>query len=105
MLMNYIALETDTPTRLHFTDYYYVERLIWDPELKIRKMVRSLVFWVDRLDGEPCARTFSVLSKKLAAQLEGYLAEDKFKEYEFIITKSGEGFLTEYRVKVIPYVP
>ena len=102
MLMNYVELETDVPTRMHFTDHYFVEREIWDKDLEKFKWVRSLVFWVDTLGGYPAAKTFSVLSKKLAATLEPYLAGHKYLEYDFVVTKKGEGFATTYLVEAIP---
>jgi hypothetical protein len=44
MLMNYIALAPGVPTRMHFTDDYYVEREIADRETGKPRRVRSLVF-------------------------------------------------------------
>jgi len=105
MLTNYVELVKDVPTRLHFTDHYYVERLIMDKELKREKMVRSLVMWVDRLNNEPCARTLSVLSKKLADFLEPYLEGRRFRDFDFVITKRGEGFLTDWQIRVESHTP
>ena len=104
MLMNYVTLQKDTPTRLHFTDYYYVERLIYDKDLGRKKEVRSLVLWVDQLEGEPCAKTFSVLSPKLASEIEPYLKDESYKTFDWIITKRGEGFLTEWQVRREPHL-
>ena len=70
MLMNFLALEEGVPTRMHFSDLYRVQREIIDRELGVTKMVDSRVFFVDRLEGRPAGRTFSVLSQKLMAQLE-----------------------------------
>jgi hypothetical protein len=105
MLANYVELQRDVPTRLHFTDHYYVERLIADKELKREKTVRSLVMWVDRLNNEPCARTLSILSRKLASEIEPYLEGRRFRDFDFIITKRGEGFLTDYQVRVESHIP
>lgn len=102
MLMNYIALETDVPTRMHFTDHYTVDREIWDKDLGKYKPVKSLVFWVDQLNGEPTARTFSVLSETLAAILRPYLPDHTYIDRDFVITKRGEGFGTRYEVQPIP---
>jgi len=90
---------------MHFTDAYFIESLVADRERGGKKMVRRLTFWVDRLNGEPVARTFSILSEKLAAQLQPYLKGEKFKDWEFIITKEGEGFQTEYRIEIQPFSP
>lgn len=102
MLMNYVALEKDVPTRMHFTDHYFVEREVWDEKLGKFKMVRSLVFWVDQLNGEPTARTFSVLSENLANTLKAYIPDHTYVEFDFEITKQGEGFATRYQVQAIP---
>lgn len=102
MLMNYIALEKDVPTRLHFTDAYYVKREIWDARLSGYKWVESLVFFVDELNGEPTAKTFSVLSSALSTILTGYLPDHAYINFDFVITKHGEGFSTRYEVEPIP---
>jgi hypothetical protein len=102
MFMNYIELKPDTPTRMHFTDYYRVEREIWDKELNRMKMVKTLVFWCDELDSRPEARTFSILSKDLAGKMEPFLADHEYRMRDFIITKSGHGLVTKYTVQVLP---
>ena len=105
MLMNFIALQEGIPTRMHFSDLYRVQRMIQDRELGVEKEVDSRVFFVDRLDGRPAGRTFSILSQKLWAQLEPFIPGRRFMEYEFIITKEGSGFSTEYRVQPIRITP
>ena len=101
LLMNYIALAPGVPTRMHFTDHYYIDREIADKETGKPKKIRSLVFWVDELEGEDCARTLSVLSQKLAAHLEPFLPDKRYGGYDFIITQIGEGFLKDWNVQVI----
>lgn len=102
MFMNYIALQPDTPTRMHFTDHYMVKREIWDKELNRMKWVETLTFWCDELDGRPEARTFSVLSKDLAGHLQPFLADHDYRMKDFIITKTGTQFMTKYTVQVLP---
>jgi len=102
MLMNYIALEKDVPTRLHFTDHYTVTREIWDDKLGRLKEITSLVLWCDEQDGEPTARTFSVVSEGLATILRPYLPGHTYIDFTFEITKQGEGFSTRYQVQAIP---
>lgn len=101
MLMNYIALEPGIPRRLHFTDDYLVEREIWDSQIGRSKRVRSLVFWVDELDGENVARTFSVLSTKLQQQLQPFLDGKEYTKYDFVITAVGEGWIKDWIVETI----
>ena len=105
MLMNFIALEEGVPTRMHFSDFYRVQRQIKDRELGVEKEVDTRVFFVDRLEGRPSGRTFSVLSQKLMAQLQPFVEGKRFMEYEFIITKEGSGYSTEYRVQPIRITP
>jgi len=101
LLMNYVPLVPGVPTRVHFTDHYYIDRIIADKETGKPKPIRSLVFWVDELEGEDCARTLSVLSQKLAAHLEPFLPEKRYTGYDFIITKIGDGFLADFNVQPI----
>jgi len=99
--MNYVALSPGIPTRFHFTDDYYIDRRIATADPMKSKRVKSLVFWVDELDGEPAARTFSILSQKLAAQFEPFLPDQKYLQYDFIITETGSGFLKDWIVQPI----
>ena len=101
LLMNYIALVPGVPTRMHFTDDYWVDREIADRETGKPKRIRSLVFWVDELNGEDCARTFSILSQKLAAHFEPFLKDKRYMGYDFIVTQIGDGFLKDWNVQVI----
>ena len=101
LLMNYVPLVPGIPTRMHFTDHYYIDRIIADKETGKPKPIRSLVFWVDELEGEDCARTLSVLSQKLAAHLEPFLPDKLYGGYDFIITKIGDGFYADFNVQPI----
>ena len=101
MLMNYIALAPGVPTRMHFTDDYIVERTIMEKESGKPKTIKSLVFWVDELNGEEVSRTFSVLSQKLAAHFEPFRKNKEYAKYDFIITQMGDGFLKDWNVQTI----
>jgi len=101
LLMNYIALVPGVPTRMHFTDDYWVDRTIADRESGKPKTIKSLVFWVDELNGEDCARTFSILSQKLDAHITPYLPDKEYTLYDFLITKIGDGFLADFNVQLI----
>lgn len=102
VLMNYVELKPETPTRMHFTDAYYMQRQVPDRDRGGLKWVNSLVFWVDELNGEKVAKTFSVLSDKLKRTLEPYVPEKSYEPYDFVITKSGAGFATDFSVEAIP---
>ncbi len=99
--MNYIALVPGVPTRMHFTDDYIIDREIADRESGRPKRIKSLVFQVDELNGEDVARTFSVLSQKLAAHFEPFLPDKRYGGYDFIVTQIGDGFLKDWNVQVI----
>ena len=101
LLMNYIQLAPGVPTRMHFTDDYYIERVIADRETGNPKPIRSLVFWCDELNGEDCMRTFSILSQKLAAHFEPFRKDKEYTRYDFIVTQIGEGFLKDWNVQPI----
>jgi len=101
LLMNYVRLDAGIPKRLHFTDDYLVERAIADKETGKIKRAKSLVFWVDREEGEDVAKSFSVLSEKLAAHLQPFLKDKEYTKYDFIITKMGDGFYTDFNVQPI----
>lgn len=101
VLMNYIRLVAGVPTRMHFTDDYEITRTIADGETGKPKPIKSLVFWCDELNGESVARTFSILSQKLAAHLEPFLKNKEYTRYDFIITEFGAGFLRDWNVQPI----
>lgn len=101
LLMNYVALEPGIPTRMHFTDDYWVDREIADRETGKPKRIKSLVLWVDELNGEDAARTFSILSQKLAAHFDPFLKGKGYLQYDFIVTQMGEGFYKDWNVQVI----
>ncbi len=101
LLMNYIALVSGVPTRMHFTDDYIIDREIPDRESGRPKRIKSLVFQVDELNGEDVARTFSILSQKLAAHMTPLLPDKEYTHYDFIITQMGDGFLKDWNVQVI----
>ncbi len=101
LLTNFVALKPGVPCRMHWTDHYWIEREIFDPELGRAKTVRSLVMWVDELDGEPAARTFSILSDKLKATLQPWLDGKKYLDYDFILTESGAGYYKEWNIQTI----
>lgn len=102
MFQNYLKLEPDTPTRIHIDDYHKVDRVINDPTLHKDKTVSSRMFWLDEVNGEPAAKSFSVLSEGLWQQLEPYIKNQRFRDFDFVITKRGEGYQTKYEVEAIP---
>lgn len=98
---NWVSLIPGQLRRLHFTDYYYVQREIYDKELGRPKKVWSHVFYCDEVDGEAASKTFSVLSEKLWSILEPYSKDNEYRGYDFVITQAGEGFYKDFNVQVI----
>lgn len=101
LLMNHVPLAPGVPTRMHFTDDYYITRTIADKESGKPKVLNSRVFQVDELEGEDCNRTFSVLSQKLDAIFKPFLKDKGYLPYDFIITQIGEGFMKDWNVQVM----
>lgn len=101
LLANYVRLEPGIPTRMHFTDKYWIDREIADKETGKPKTIKSLVFYLDELNGEAASRTFSILSEKLAAHMTPYLPDNEYRGYDFIITQMGDGFLKDWNVQLI----
>jgi hypothetical protein len=102
MLMNYVALAPGVPRKMHFTDDYLVDRDITDPDSGKTKRLKTLVFQVDEIDGEPASKTFSVVSSKLAAALQPYLKDHAYRGWDFVITKDGSGFTARFKVDARP---
>ena len=84
---NWIKLEPGVKVRMHFTDYQKVEREITDPWFKVAMKQMSLVFLVDQLNGRPAMKKFSVLSEKVANELEPYLEDGSYKSYQWMFEK------------------
>lgn len=101
LLMNYIALVTGVPTLMHFTDDYEVTRTIIEKESGKPKKLTTFVFYVDELNGEPCAKTFSILSQKLLNQFQPYLKDKEYTKYDFILCESGAGFYKDWEFRAI----
>lgn len=105
MLVNFVRLEDGKPTRVHFTDHYWIDREIATGEGLPAKTVRSLTLQVDRLEGAPFFGTLSFLSVKAIEALRPFLPDKRYMSYEFVYTKEGSGFSTEYRMLPILITP
>ena len=102
VLENYVILKTGVPARLHFTDHYIETRTVTDRTTGSPTSRRVLVFQVDSLDGRPVAAKYSTMAEKHAAQFQAYLADKSYRDYDFIITKTGEAYLTQWSVMALP---
>lgn len=102
MLDNYVRLVPGVPKRLHFTQGQVVEKEITDPALGRGKRLRALELAVDREDGLPTSKSFSVVSEKLAQSLAPYLDGGRLPIYDFTITQYGSGYTRTYTVEARP---
>jgi len=102
---NWVVLKPGVPTRLHFVDHVVMPRVITDPFFKVPREVVSWVFRVDREDGKPVDKIFSVLSDRLKGELAGYIEGKRYREYEFTLLKEAPGTVPPRIVTVTPYTP
>ncbi len=102
VLENYVILSAGVPATLHFYDHAIVSRTITDPATLKPATRQSLTMEVDELDGRTVNAKFSIMAEKLASVFGPYLADKSYTSKNFIITKTGEGYLTSWSVIVNP---
>ena len=92
-LENWVKLPPGKVVCMRFREYRVTSRQIEDPLFKVQRTVKSLVFLVDRVDGEPVDKTYSVVSEKLASEFEPYLEDGSFRDYIWCLVKDAAGFV------------
>jgi len=102
-MANWVVLKPGVPVRLHFKAHRVVERTITDPIFGVPKVVRSLMFLVDRENGAAVDKTLSVVSGKLADELSGYLEGERYKGYTFTIVKDAPGTVPPRILEITPF--
>jgi len=102
VLENYVILETGVPARLHFTDHVIQRRTVTDPITGGATTRNVLVFDADSLNGREVAAKYSVMAEKHAGQFSAYLEGKVYRDYDVVITKSGEGFRTSWSIQFLP---
>ena len=102
VLENYVILETGVPARMHFTNHLIRVKDITDRITGEPTKRKVLVFDVDRLNGREVIAMYSIVSEKHALSFKPYLEDKSYRDYDFTITKTGEGDLTRYSVQTIP---
>ena len=103
VIENWIKLKVGVPKRMHFVNHAVESRRILDPVMNMTKDISSLVFAVDREDGAPVSKSFSVVSEKLAEELGVYLEGKRYVGSEFTFIKDAAGFVAPRIVSVEPY--
>ena len=102
VLRNFIVLQNDTPAVIHAVDHQFVDKEITDPLTRKPKTATTLEFTVDSLNGEAVNTTWSVISEKLAQMLQPFLQDRRYRDVNFIVTKRGSGFMTEFEFRAQP---
>ena len=105
VLQNYVILQPDVPTRLHFRDHALQRKTITDPATLQPAGRMTLVFDVDRLDGREVESKLSIMAEKFASLFQPYLADKSYVNYDFIVTVTGEGFRRQFTVQPVPLRP
>ena len=102
VLVNYVILSAGIPATLHFYDHNIITKTITDPNNLKPVNRQTLEMEVDELDGKPVSAKFSIMAQKLAEVFGPYLPDKSYTQKNFVITKTGEGFLTSWNVIVNP---
>lgn len=105
LIENWVKLKPGIPKRLHFVNHAIESRRIHDPLMKASKDISSLVFAVDREDGNAVSKSFSVVSEKLAGDLQGWVEGKRYVGQEFTFIKDAPGFVPPRILSVEPYKP
>lgn len=102
VLQNNIILQDGIPARLHFTNHTISDRTITDPSTGGPAIRTTLEFEVDRLDARPVDARFSTMAEKLAQNFAPYLPDKRYRDFDFVITQTGEGYRRAWSVQAIP---
>jgi len=103
-ISNYVTLAPGVRVRLHFKDHRILPRVITDPVRNVQVERESLMMYVDKMDGVPVDKIYSILSQKHAAEFAGYLPGKRYQSYEFVIVKDAAGTVPPRIESVIPTV-
>jgi len=103
-ISNYVTLTPGVPVKLHFKDHTVMKRTITDPVRKVSVERESLVFYVDKENGSPVDKMYSILSQKHAAEFAGYLPGKRYESYDFTVIKDAAGTVPPRIVSVTPRV-
>ena len=77
---------------MHWKEVWEGKRPITDSYFKVVRRPQGMVFLVDRLDGKPVDMSFSVLSDRLRKELQPYVEDGSFRDYEWCLVKEGGEF-------------
>lgn len=102
VLKNHIELQNNIPARLHLVDHTISPRTIADSVTGRPAYRNVLEFQVDRLDGKPVMTTWSTMAEKLASTFEPYLRDKSYRNFEILITQTGDGYMRRWSVQFIP---
>jgi hypothetical protein len=101
-ISNYVTLSPGVMVKLHFSDHAILKRKIEDPIRHVQVERESLLFYVDKVNGGPVDKIYSILSQKHAAEFAGYLEGKRYTAYEFVVVKDAAGTVPPRIVSVTP---
>lgn len=102
VLGNWVKLIPGQEKRLRFSGGGVQAREIVDPVTQKAKTVNSLHLSVVLEDGIPVSKSFSIVSERLASEMQAYLAPDKIVKYEFTFLKGNAAFAAPRLAKIEP---
>src|SRR5271157_2891309 len=86
-VQNYITLGPGETKVMRFDQAVESQRARKDPVTQITSDVRTIVFHVTELGGQPISSTFSVLSQQLQQAFQPYIDANTYQKYRFTLTR------------------
>ena len=102
-----VKLTAGEPVKLEFSGKFEFKPLVFEVEnevegekVKAEKTTNAIILEVLKENGiEVKNKELRITSKQLGAEMKQYIDEGTLDKYVFVITKTGEGFKTKYKVK------
>lgn len=105
ILDNVVRLAPGASKELHFTNHTRGPVDMQDPVTFVVRPVETLTFVVDEEDGRPVNKVYYVTSDRHAQDFGPFLAERKYRDYNWLITAFGEGLLRRWTTVRVPRAP
>ncbi len=99
VLENIIRLVDGVPVKVHLADHNIEKRTITEPVTGNPAIRNVLVFEVDRFNDREVSARLSTMADGLAEKFTPYLPDKSYRNYNWIIIQSGEGFRRRWEVK------
>lgn len=102
VMRNWLELQNGVPARLHFADHHEDTPTLTDVNTGAPTRRNRLVMDVDSLNGRAVVTQLSILADKLKAMIEPYLPDKAYRNYDFVLTQTGDGYQRRWSLQVIP---